>query len=293
MNLFWQRSAIRLYATGQKRFLSWEDAVDWLLQQPDKQQLVRDCYYDKPLIRAAERYHKSPEWLAVNEFLPLNRGSCLDVGAGNGIASYALAKNKWDVIAVEPDTSSLVGAAAIQELARTAGLPIRVVVAKGEALPFNDHQFHLVFARQVLHHASDLPQLCRELYRVLKPGGRLVAVRDHVISKPSDLPRFLDGHPLHRLYGGENAYRLSEYKRALIDAGFRRPTVLGPFDTAINYAPHTIDSLREELVRRSAIQAPWAISLIVQSRTLLRIGLRLLSKIDRRPGRLFSFVCDR
>ncbi len=32
---------------------------------------------------------------------------------------------------------------------------------------------------------------CREFFRVLKPGGRLIAVREHVISSKNDLPVFL------------------------------------------------------------------------------------------------------
>ncbi len=41
-----------------------------------------------------------------------------------------------------------------------------------------------------------------EFFRVLKPGGRLIAI-ENVISSKNDLPVFLDQHPLHKLYGGE------------------------------------------------------------------------------------------
>jgi len=47
------------------KFLSWEEAIDWLLHQSEQAQLVVDCYYDNPLIGAAERYWHSDEWLAV------------------------------------------------------------------------------------------------------------------------------------------------------------------------------------------------------------------------------------
>lgn len=59
-----------------------------------------------------------------------------------------------------------------------------------------------VFARQVLHHARNLEMLCREVSRVLKPHGIFIATREHVISKPEDLARFLKKHPLHQFYGG-------------------------------------------------------------------------------------------
>jgi SAM-dependent methyltransferase len=184
---------------------NWEGAVAWLLAQPDRATLVRDCYYDRPATAAAARYEASDEWAAVQALLPQPAGMALDLGAGHGITSYALARAGWRVTAVEPDPSPLVGAAAITALAHAAALPIEVVRSEGERLPFADRTFGLVFARQVLHHARDLGDLCREARRVLRPGGTLVAIREHVISRAADLPRFLEQHPLHRLYGGEHA----------------------------------------------------------------------------------------
>ena len=108
-------------------FATWDAAVRWLRSQPDRQALVRDAYYDDPLIGSAERYWCSDEWCAVKEFLP-DGGTALDVGAGRGIASYALARDGFKVTALEPDDSSLVGAGAIRALASDAGLPITVVV---------------------------------------------------------------------------------------------------------------------------------------------------------------------
>ena len=53
--------------------------------------------------------------------------------------------------------------------------------------------------------------MCEEVARVLKPGGTFIATREHVISKKEDLPVFLANHPLHRFYGGENAFVLQKY----------------------------------------------------------------------------------
>jgi hypothetical protein len=66
---------------------TWEDAVIWLRNHPGKQQLVKDAFYDDPLIAAAIRYHNSPEWQAVSKLLHGRSGRALDVGAGRGIAS--------------------------------------------------------------------------------------------------------------------------------------------------------------------------------------------------------------
>ena len=188
---------------------TWEEAVLWLKAQPEEVELVRACFFDDPLIDAAERYYASSEWDAVRKLTGPTGGRALDVGAGRGISSYALARDGWQVTALEPDPSAVVGAGAIEQLATASNLPIEVVRDWGESLPFPDASFDLVYGRQVLHHARDLPTLCAEMARVLKPAGTFIATREHVIFKDADLAVFLAEHPLHRLYGGENAYRLA------------------------------------------------------------------------------------
>ena len=276
-------------------FTSWETAVQWLRNQPDQHELVRAAYYDDPLLDAAERYRHSDEWQAIRAQLLTTAGSALDIGAGRGIASFALAREGFDVTALEPDPSDLVGAGAIRSLARDARLPIKVVEEFSERLPFVDCSFDLAFARAVLHHTADLGAACKEFFRVLKPGGRFIAVREHVISRREHLDAFLQAHPLHNLYGGENAFLLNEYISALLRAGFIVRSVLRPLQSPINYFPYNPESLREELVLR--------LGKVPGSRPILRFllapnpvfssVLRILSLLDSRPGRLYSFFCDK
>ncbi len=277
-----------------KQFSSWEDAVTWLLKQPDQQDLARSCYFDRPALAAARRYWLSDEWGAVRGLLPDARGRALDVGAGMGIASYALAADGWKTTALEPDSSDLVGAGAIRQLAHDAALEIRVVEKWGERLPFADASFDLIHARQVLHHARDLGQFCAELYRVLKPGGRLVATREHVISNSAQLAKFLTRHPLQGLYGGENAYKRTEYEASIRAAGFVITRVLGPWDSIINSTPFNRHTLRERLVsgigHRTGIHF---LARVAFSEPGYRVVRRILAVFDRRPGRLYTFIADK
>lgn len=276
------------------KFVSWEQAVTWLLAQPNQQQLVRDCYFDAEPDVAAQRYAASAEWQAVREFLPVQVGQVLDLGAGRGIASFALAKQGWQVVALEPDPSELVGGGAIRTIAQTEHLPITVLQEFGERIPCDSASFELVFARQVLHHARDLEALCAEVFRLLKPGGRLVAIRDHVISSPDDLAAFWQIHPLHNLYGGENAFQLHQYLAAFRSAGFVVERVLRPFDSVINFAPYSRSSLRVELQQRLArFPLGGVAGALLNSGPILTAALALLSRFDQRPGRLYSFICSK
>jgi ubiquinone/menaquinone biosynthesis C-methylase UbiE len=274
-----------------EKFRTWEQAVEWLITQPDQENLVKACYYDRPVKTAAERFWASEEWQATRSLLPTNSGKVLDVGAGSGISSFALAKEGWHTTALEPDSSNTVGAGAIRTLSKESNLSIDIVQGYGEQIPLPDANFELVYARQALHHANDLHQLCRELFRVLKPGGTLLAVREHVISSPKQLDTFLSQHPLHQLYGGENAYTLSQYKTALEQAGFSLLKIIKPFDSVINFAPHSKASLKQELKRYFAkLPAGQLLGDIFFSDSLFNLTLQILSRIDQRPGRAYSFV---
>src|SRR3989442_11745235 len=162
----------RATAMTKTRTLSWEEAVRWYRAQPGNEVEVRNNYFDLPVRQAAERFAESEEFAEISRLLGAGQGrQILDLGAGNGVASYALARNGWVVTALEPDESEEVGAGAIHLLARETALAIKVVQEFGEQLPFADDSFDAIHARQVLHHAADLESMVGELKRVLRSGG--------------------------------------------------------------------------------------------------------------------------
>jgi SAM-dependent methyltransferase len=275
--------------------MTWEEAVQWLRDQPDQQDLVRHCYYDDPLELAAERFWRSEEWTAIRqllvEFIP---GKVLDLGAGRGISSYAFAREGCMVTALEPDPSPLVGAGAIRTLFSNSPLPVQVIQEHGERLPVEANTFEIVYGRAVLHHASNLTQFCREAARVLRSGGMFIATREHVISKTTDRQQFLDSHALHFLYGGENAYLLREYTDAIKASGLNLQMVLGPLESPVNYSPMTTEAVKEMVIARLERYVGRKLGEGVGSREWgQRFGRWFLSRMSHAPGRLYSFLATK
>lgn len=279
--------------------LTWEETVQWLYQHPDQAEVVRACYLDDPLIKAAQRFAESQEWKATRQLMPRKPGQVLDLGAGRGISSFALARDGWRVVALEPNPSSVVGSTAIYTLAKEFSLEISVVRGYGETLGFSENAFDLVYARQVLHHSRNLTLFCRQVAHVVKPGGRFIAVREHVISKPDDLNEFLASHPFHRFHGEENAFTLEQYLSAIENSGFRILKVLGPFDTVINYYPMSDHEWYETCIRPLVRRIGYIPVILLTSqrhvvgRFLLRqLAMRLSASINT-PGRMYSFVAEK
>jgi hypothetical protein len=124
----------------------------------------------------------------------------------------------------------------------------------------------------------------------------LVAIREHVISRTEDLPAFLEMHPLHKLYGGENAFLLAHYTDAIAAAGFRLDKVLAPFDSAVNFAPYTLASLRTEIAARAGSALPGSAGVVgslLKLAPVWALARYALNWVDRRPGRLYSFIAHR
>jgi ubiquinone/menaquinone biosynthesis C-methylase UbiE len=90
----------------------------------------------------------------------------LDVGCGPGKLAARINK-KWDLRAVDISPRMV-------ELARARG--ISAEVADVQDLPFKDGEFDIAVAAWMLFHVPDLTRGLRDIARVLRPGGELIAV---------------------------------------------------------------------------------------------------------------------
>ena len=275
---------------------SWEEAVRYLRSNPEDAQLVRDAYLDENNLEAAERFETSDEF---GEVLSLLKRTCtkaapwevLDIGAGNGIASYAFAKAGNKVYALEPDLSNDVGTGAIRRLKEDYSLNIEIFGSSGEKIPLPEQAVDVVYVRQALHHSHDLEKMLNEAHRVLRDGGCLLACREHVVDDDEQLNIFLDSHPLHKWYGGENAFSLHVYIKSIRQSGFNIVKTFGPYDSVINVAPMSMEKMKGSLAMSTGFT--WANKLFVklfESEKIWFLCAWVLSRVSKTPGRLYSFL---
>jgi ubiquinone/menaquinone biosynthesis C-methylase UbiE len=102
----------------------------------------------------------------------------LDIGCGTGTLAIAATRHVGATGAVTGIDASPPMIARATRKAKTAGAPATFQVAVAESLPFPDRRFDVVFSTLMLHHLPrKTRQRCaREIGRVLKVGGRVVAV---------------------------------------------------------------------------------------------------------------------
>ena len=233
-----------------------DQAIEQLRRDPEYEDLIRWAYLGPDTAEAAARFEASAEFGEVISLVGGFAGkTALDLGAGTGIASVAMAHaGAEQVYALEPDPSDVVGRGAISRIA--GGDPIEIVDALGESIPLPDGSVDVVYARQVLHHVPDPDVVGREVARVLRPGGRYLASREHVVKDEQELRTFLDEHPVHRLAGGEGAHLLAEYESGMSQDGLHLLRVWGHFDSILNAYPavNSNEELRD--FRRQAL-GPW------------------------------------
>lgn len=108
--------------------------------------------------------YSSVETLLEQADLPTS-GTILDAGGGTGRVASAIREQAGQVIIADPSLGMLRQADRDQ---------LRLACSNSELLPFPEETFERVIMVDALHHVIDQRHSAREMYRVLKPGGRIV-----------------------------------------------------------------------------------------------------------------------
>ena len=201
--------------------------------------------------------------------------TALDAGCGAGLLLVELDRHA-EAYGVDTDPEAVA-------LAREAVGTDRVELASLHALPFPDAHFDLVMSMDVLEHLEDDRAALRELWRVARPGGRLL------VSVPV-FPSLFSSHDLSA--GHVRRYRRRDLVAVAREAGWsvRETTSFNTFLLPVAAAARlaTRRSAPESDVRRARGPAARVIgdALGVEARLLragvrLPVGLSLLAVFDR------------
>jgi SAM-dependent methyltransferase len=111
------------------------------------------------------------------------RGRILEIGAGGAWLSAELSKLPRVVEVIATDFSPKMlkeEAPRTFKLLKANSAKITCMPGDFHKLDFPDTHFDFVVSSAVLYHATNMVQVLREVKRVLKPGGQLVAIREPV-----------------------------------------------------------------------------------------------------------------
>jgi ubiquinone/menaquinone biosynthesis C-methylase UbiE len=133
---------------------------DW--QVRCQQRLKEEEIHEKLLSRFIET-------LRVTGLGELRGRKMLEIGCGTGGFSVMAHLTGIDTYGIDLDPEAI----KICRLKAAAyGItPSSFQMAFAEALPFNNNCFDLVYCSSVLEHVSDVKKACKEILRVIKPGG--------------------------------------------------------------------------------------------------------------------------
>lgn len=159
----------------------------------------------------AERFFKTLEILQLT-----GRERVLEVGASFGWGSRRFAQKGCEVVAVDVTNYMMASDIYFEE----DNLYYERVMADMSQLPFEDNSFDLIFSHSVIHHCKDLGKLFSEFKRVLRPGGRVVALQECAFGIFEDKA----GKALQEAIDegfNENAYTLPEWRQGARQGGFK------------------------------------------------------------------------
>jgi ubiquinone/menaquinone biosynthesis C-methylase UbiE len=173
------------------------------------------AYYERTSHSSSEELFFAP---LREEVAGQARGRVLEIGAGNGLNfAYYDPTTVEQVEATEPDSAMLRYA---RQRAETARVPVHLVQAPVEHLPFADESFESAVATLVFCSVSDPQRGLSEIRRVLKPGGALLMV-EHVRARgaiASTIQNIVT--PINRLIAG-NCHWNRDTEQTVIGAGFK------------------------------------------------------------------------
>jgi SAM-dependent methyltransferase len=135
----------------------------------------------------------------LHEYAAFAGRRVLDVGSGNGYVLSRYASAGARVCGVDLTDTAIRLCRRRFELMK---LPGQFTVGNAECLPFADESFDCVCSMGVLHHTPDTARAVAEVFRILRPGGRVILMFYHRNSLQYrvkfPMMRWLKGKPIQQ-----------------------------------------------------------------------------------------------
>lgn len=143
------------------------------MRRLDDPEDVRREYASERFLAARKAAYRNaegpdPRELALRAVAEIEPHRILEVGCGEGELAERMQRELGAEIVAVDQSERMV------ELTRARG--VDAGVGDVQSLPFGDGEFDCAVAAWMLYHVPDLDRALSELARVLRPGGRLVAV---------------------------------------------------------------------------------------------------------------------
>lgn len=118
-------------------------------------------------------------------------GICLDLGSGGGYLGLALAKNSGFRVYLLDESADMKAIAERNIAEQLLGDRLKAICGDVHNIPLRSGSVDLVISRGSIYFWEDLPQVLREIWRVLTPGGQVCIgggfgsreLKDEVITK--------------------------------------------------------------------------------------------------------------
>lgn len=159
----------------------------------------------------------------------INHGDVvLDLGSGAGKDVFLAAQKVGDAgraigVDMTPEMLALARKNAVKFFTTTGLANVEFRQGQIERLPIEDASVDVVISNCVINLSPDMPQVFREVYRVLKPGGRMI-VSDIVLNRPLPQSARDDADLYAACIAG--ALLRDEYIQTMSDAGFEKTEIL-------------------------------------------------------------------
>ncbi len=196
----------------------------------------------------------------------------LDIGCGNGNISLALGALGYNILGIDIDAVSIENATALNTFDN-----VRFEVSDANAFSIDDN-FDAIVCSEVLEHLDRPWELVRSIYRILKPGGILVAT----VPNGQGPREVLVTRPMLWLHAKELGKPVDAFKRLL---GYTNTTLQSANEDLTHTQFFSVASFRKLIENAGFVQKRWGSSNFISRifpYSLLTRKSYTLQKIDCR-----------